>query len=398
MVRIWDAASGSEMLDFPLEANGSAISFNQDGTRIVAADEGGNISIWDISSLESRLGYIVFPEFVHEARLTPSGEYLIANTDDYHVWRIPAGAIHQIKDGTKGEIVFTADSLTYATAISPDSKWVAAVEYDSENPQNDRGVLASLDGQTQFVLPHGGEVTGVAFDQDSKLVATAGIDGLVAFWQVASGKRQTDELDNSEPVHSLAFSPQGGLAAAGLHNRTRVWNLATRQPVADLSQMGDIVSVAFSSDGKLIATGSTENTVILWKIEGSTFDQAGNALHLNGKPQALVFSPDDKWLVGGSASGFANLWDVATVQELARIPHGDPVTGVSFSLDGSQLFTVSRKVVRIWDVSTIPLIPREQLVSSACSHLVKNLDQDEWANLFGSETYRLICPNLSQGK
>ncbi len=397
-VRIWDAATGSQMLEFPLEAHGTAISFNQDGARVVATDEAGNLSIWDVSSLASRLSYIAFPEYVHEARLTPSGEYLVVNTDDYNIWRIPAQAISQIKDGTKGEVIFTAKSLTYGMAISPDSRWVAAVEYDSENAQNNRGALVSLDGQTQFPLHHGGRVTGIAFDKDSQLVATTGHNGLISFWDVTSGKRQPFDLDNAEAVQSLAFSPVDSLIAAGLHNRTTVWNVATRQPVDELIQIGDIISLAFSPDGKWLATGSSENTVVLWKVEGTSFDQVGEPLQLNEDPQALAFSPDGKWLVGGSQSGFANLWDVASAQEMARIPHSDPVTGVSFSLDGSQLFTVSRKVIRIWNLSAIPLVPTDQLIPLACSHLVDNFSRDEWTNLFGNEEYRLICPDLPEGK
>ena len=168
--------------------------------------------------------------------------------------------------------------------------------------------------------------------------------------------------------------------------------------LTELSQAGDIISVTFSKDGKWLATGSAENTVVLWNVEGTSFDRAGNALQLNGKPQALAFSPDGKWLVGGSTSGFANLWNVATAQEMARIPHSDPVTGVSFSLDGAQLFTVSRKVVRIWNLSAIPLIPKDQLIPAACSHLVHNLNRNDWANLFGNEEYRLLCPDLPEEK
>ncbi len=74
----------------------------------------------------------------------------------------------------------------------------------------------------------------------------------------------------------------------------------------------------------------------------------------------------------------------------------DSVTSVSFSLDGSQLFTVSRKVVRIWDVKSIRLIPREQLISFACSHLVTNLSQNAWTLFFGKEEYRPICPGLPE--
>ncbi|HSL44692.1 MAG TPA: TIR domain-containing protein, partial [Anaerolineales bacterium] len=263
VVRIWDAASGSQMLEFPLNANGSAISFNGDGTRIVAADEGGNISIWDISTLSARIGYIEFPEYVHEARLTPSGEYLIVNTDDYNVWRLPAKEIGQTHDGRTGEVIFRADSLTYDTVISPDSKWVAAVEYDSGNAGNNRGILVSLDGQTKFPLPHGGEVTGIAFDQDSTLVATSGINGLVSFWDVATGEKQFD-LDNAEPVYSLVLGPLGELAAAGLHNKTLIWDMTAHEPLTELTQPGDIISIAVSQNGKWLATGSAEGTVLLW--------------------------------------------------------------------------------------------------------------------------------------
>jgi WD40 repeat protein len=162
--------------------------------------------------------------------------------------------------------------------------------------------------------------------------------------------------------------------------------------------MGDIISVAFSQDGKWLATGSNKNLVVLWKAQGTSFVQAGDPLNLKGNPQVLAFSPNGKWLVGGSTENFANIWEVAAGQEIARIPHGDRVNGVSFSPDGSQLFTVSRKMVRIWDINGIPPVPRDRLIDAACSHLVTNLSRDEWKNLFRSETYRLLCPDLPEGK
>lgn len=395
VVRIWDSVSGSPRLEFPLDANGSAIAFNKDGTRIVVADEDGNISIWDTSMLKARLGYIEFPEFVRKARFTPTGELLVVNADDYSVWALPGDQVNEIKNGTEGRVILSTESLTYETAISPDSKWLAVVEYDSEDAQKNQATLVSIDGKTQFQLQHGGEVTSVSFTQDSQLIETAGIDGRLSFWDVQSGERQFD-LDNSEPVLALDSSPIASLAAAGLDNKTRIWDTNTKQPITDLAQTGEIVSLVFSQDGKWLATGSTEGTVALWSINGNSITQT-NMLQLNGFPRALAFSPDNRWLAGGGSIGFAYLWDVSTMQEMTRIPHGNPVTSVSFSIDGSQLFTVSRKVVRIWDVSTLPKVTRDQLIFSACSHLVKNLSMEVWATNFGDEEYRLLCPNLPVG-
>jgi len=393
VVRIWDSVSGSQMLEIPLDSNGSAVSFNQDTTRIVIADEDGNISIWDISKLKARTGYIEFTEFVHEARFTPSGTHLVVNADDFNVRKIPSEQVNQIQNGTAGEVVLTTESLTYNTAISPDSQWLAVVEYDSENAKKNRGTLISMDKKTKHPLDHGGEVTRVAFTQDSKLAATSGVDGLIWFWDVQTGKKQFN-LNNSEKIYSMAISPTGQLTAAGLANKIRIWDPDTQEQVAEIQQPGDNASLAFSEDGKWLATGSSEGTVMLWSIEGNTFTQSGNTVNLNGFAQMLAFSPDGRWLAGGGSTSYAYLWDTATMQEMARIAHGNPVTSVSFSLDGTQFITVSRKVVRVWDISSIPLIPKDQLISIACSRLVSNFSPEDWTNLFGEEEYRLHCANL----
>ena len=394
VVRIWDSVSGNQMLEIPLDAYGSAISFNEKADRIVVADEGGNISVWDISILASRMGYIEFSEFVREARFTPSGEYLIVNSDDYNVRRIPAEQISQFTDGTEGDVILTTESLTYDTAISLDSNWVAVVELDTEDAQKNRGTLVSIDGETEYPLEHGGEVTAVAFTNDSQFVATAGADGLIWFWDT-NGEKQF-KLDNSEPVVSIAVSPTSSLLFAGLHDKIKIWNTNTKEEVGELSQLGDINSIAINSDGTLMATGSTENTVALWTIgDDGEITKHNDPLELNSEPRSLAFSPNGRLLAGGGFAGFAYLWDVESEQEIARIPHGaNSVTSVTFSLDNTQLLTVSRKVVRIWDISAIPKVTKDEMIPTACSHLVENLSQDVWTLYFEDEEYQVICPNL----
>lgn len=396
VVRIWDSVSGTQVSEIPLKANGSAVSFNQDDSRVVVADEDGNVSIWDISQLKARIGYIKFTEFVREARFTPSGESLIVNADDYNVWKIPADQVNQITDGTKGKVIFTANSLTYETAISADSKWVAVAELDTEDVQKNRGTLISIDGETHTPLEHGGEVTDIDFSNDNSLVATSGADGKIVFWDVQSGKRKF-ELDNLEPVNSMAISPTTSMVAAGLHDTIKIWDWSTKEEITQLAQQGDIVTVAFSSDGKMIATGSSDGSVAIWKIDDTTFTQTGDTIYISGaRRMLLAFSPDNMTLAGGSL-GFAYLWDTTTAQEFARIPHGsNPVTSVSFTIDGKQLLTVSRKVVRIWDLSAVAHVPNDQLITYACSHTTSNFSPEEWANYFGNAEYRYTCPNLME--
>lgn len=395
VVRIWDSVSGSQLLEIPLDSTGSAISFNQDATRLVAADEDGNIGLWDISSLQTRTGYMAFTEFVREVRFTPSGEYLVVNSDDFNVRRIPAAQIDQFEDGSAGEIILTTESLSYETAISPDSQWVAVVELDTENAQKNQGTLVSIDGKTTFALKHGGQVTGVAFTSDSQLAVTSGVDGWIRFWDVDNGEQQFS-LNNGEQVYSLALSPAGRYAAAGLNGKIRIWDLDTRDQVMELSHAGDIDRLVFNRDGTLLASGSNEGTVDVWKLEGSAFEPAGSSLRVNGAPRALTFSADSKWLAGGGSTSFAYLWDLDTMQEMARISHGNPVTSVSFSPDGTELLTVSRKVVRIWDVNSIHRVPKEELISFACSHLVSNMSRSMWSIFFGEEEYRPICADLPE--
>jgi WD40 repeat protein len=395
VVRIWDSISGIEVLQIPLSANGSAIAFNQDGTRLISADEDGNIGIWDISKLKARIGYIVFKEFVREARFTPAGDSLIVNSDDFNVWKLPTDQITAFPDGTQGEILLTTQSLTYETAVSPDSQWVAVVELDTEDTQKNRGTLISIDGKIVTPLIHGGEVTDVDFTPDSKSVATSGADGKVVFWDVQTGEKQF-ELDNLDAIASISISPSGTLVAVGLFDKVRVWDYSTKTLTeGNIDQPGEIASVVFSHDGNMLATGSADGTVMLWKKDGNTFTQVGETIHINGSRRMMLeFSPDNKWLAGGSF-GFAYLWDTATAQEFARIPHGsNPVTSVSFTNDGKQLLTASRKIVRVWDISAIPVVFDENLLEFACSHLTTNLDQDEWNTYFGQMEYRTTCPGL----
>jgi WD40 repeat protein len=107
----------------------------------------------------------------------------------------------------------------------------------------------------------------------------------------------------------------------------------------------------------------------------------------------MAFNPTGDRLAVGTATE-VYLRDANTGEESTRIPHPDNVNDVSFSADGNTLITVSSKILQFWDIAKLPQIRSDDLVSTACSHLIENFDIAQWSALFGGQKYRKLCENL----
>jgi WD40 repeat protein len=393
-LRVWDAVSGSQMLQGVVSDIGSALAFAPDGHSVVVGDRSGNLTIWDLSSLEARIGYLQFPEYVHEVHLSANDQQLFANSDDRIIWSIGMENILQRHDPLRTEALLTASGLTYNLAVSPDASWVAAAQ-----SQENKAILHNLKEKTTFLFEHAAVVTGVAFSPDGSLLAVSDKSGKVILWEVQSRLKKY-ELQAASAVLALAFSPDGTQLVGGLDGRanTIVWDLATQAKIVELPQVGDVISVIFSADGEWIATGDNLGVINLWNARELAAAKPFLSYQLNDDVLNLLFSPDRRWLVVGSSDSYAHILDTTLGTEVARLPHVGSVTGLAFTPDGKQLYTVSGKTIQIWDVAKFSLIPTDQLVQTACSRLITNLRLTTWQTLFGGEPYRLICPNLPQGQ
>ena len=183
-------------------------------------------------------------------------------------------------------------------------------------------IAARVHSSSAIILSSTSEVDGVAFSPDSKILASGSGDNTVRLWNPATGQQIGQPLTgHTKDVHSVAFSSDGKFLASGGSDYTvRLWNPATGQPIGQLLTGGleGVSSVVFSRSG-ILAGGSWDNTVLLWNpADGSLrATLTGHTTSVN----SVAFSPDGKTLASGSGSpgssdNTVRLWNPATGQPI----------------------------------------------------------------------------------
>jgi len=156
---------------------------------------------------------------------------------------------------------------------------------------------------------------------------------------------------HSGPVASVAFSPDGKrLASASKDQTVKVWNAATGQETLTLKgHSTSVLSVAFSPDGKRLASASNDGTVKVW--DAMSGQETLTLKHANWV-WSVTFSPDGKRLA--SASNDVKVWDAMSGQQILTLKgHNGAVMRVAFSPDGKRLASASfDKTLKVWDATS----------------------------------------------
>jgi len=181
---------------------------------------------------------------------------------------------------------------------------------------------------------------------------------------------------HNDSVKSIAFSRDGKMLASGSADDTiKLWNLATNQNIATLTGNSSTdYTIAFSPDVKMLASGSIDNTIKIWDIESRQ-----NTDTLSGHSDSIwsvAFSKDGKTLASASRDGTIKLWNLETNQEIATLnEHSKDVMVVAFSPDRKTLASGSSdNTIKLWDLQTNEMIATLEGHSDGVTSLAFNPD------------------------
>ncbi len=207
-----------------------------------------------------------------------------------------------------------------------------------------------------------GNMGSIAFGSDGKTLLLLSWRHIL-IWNTATAEQREIELTERSYARftSLALSPDGSTIATGQQSRdvgddrgnsTLLWDVGSGERLRSIDETSPARSVAFSLDGRLIATGLQEGSIrIRETASGATVTT------LVGHSDAiteLAFSPAGDLLASASMDGSVRLWDLASwAERLVLVGHTDRVEGIAFTPDASVLASVGRdRTLRLWDVAS----------------------------------------------
>lgn len=214
--------------------------------------------------------------------------------------------------------------------------------------------LGGVDSWTIETPTSRGELFGVSFSPDSKLLASAGGDQVVRIWDVAAAKQVRALYGHEEGVTCVAWSPDGKTLASGSEDSSvRLWDPSTGRQLGVLEgHLGSVRAVSWSPDGRKLVSASFDKTARIWDVKEQrtllTYKE-----HLKGL-NSVSWSSSDDLIASSGMDQTVRIWRASTgapIETLHKTPKdfGTQYVQIAWSPDGRRLVWSDDLALRVWD-------------------------------------------------
>lgn len=371
MIRLWDAETGQLVRELVGHSAGVlSIAFSPDSTIIglgssipaTGTDALGTLKLLDVATGEEILSLRGHEGFVDSVAFSPDGK-MLASAGSPRMPALGMEADHTMKvwDATTGAELRTYSAHSgggRSVAWSKDGSRVFSGGMDGRL----KAWPSTAQPEASVLRGHAGSVLRLAFSPDGKRVASSGgqseselppngsLDASLRVWDLQTHSEVLLLAGHENAVFGLAWSPDGKYIASGGKDKTvRLWDSRTGTSVRVLTNQEDIVQcVAFSPDSKLLAAVAGKS-VTVWEPAGGAERQK---LRDIDTLRSVAFSPDGRLLATGSQTGNLRILDVLSGKEHRTIATGSDLNGAWFSPDSRTVATAhANGTILLWDVA-----------------------------------------------
>jgi len=354
------------------EGEVTSVVFGHNGQYIISGSTDGTIRLWNFQLQLLGKPFVGHKGAVNSIAISPDGQFVVSGGDDGTIrfWNLRGEQLKRPLNGHQGAV--------NSIAISPDGRLIVSGGVDNTVRlwnQKGKPIKVPFVGHQEVQSFRKKGVCCVVFSPDSQCIASSGTDGTIRLWNL-EGELIIPPLDAGSS--SVCFHPNGRRLASVGGGQINLWT-TDGHPVEEffLGESYAFNSIAFSSNGKYLVTGSDGKALRIWDLEGDELVQPIQAHET--EITTVTFSPDGQTIASSSFDKAVRLWNLEGKQiEKAFEGHDETVYSIAFSPKGEMIVSGSYdRTIRLWnlkgeqigtfgneDVRSVAFSPNGQIIAS----------------------------------